>query len=50
MANEREITQKKQRPDPNPDDIKSAVFFRNEKKNRPKITSWNNVKQMILRK
>ena len=30
-ANDREITQKKQRPGPNPDDIKTAVFCRNEK-------------------
>ena len=27
MANDREITQKKQRPGPNPDNIKTAVFL-----------------------
>ena len=30
-SNDREITQKKQRPDPNPNDIKTTVFCRNEK-------------------
>ena len=31
IANDREITREKQRPVPNPDDIKTAVFCRNEK-------------------
>ena len=31
IANDLEITQKKQRPGPNPDDIKTAVFCRNHK-------------------
>ena len=31
IANDREITQKKQGPDPNPDDIKTAFFCRNWK-------------------
>ena len=32
LADDREITQKKQRPGPNPDDIKIAVFFVETKK------------------
>ena len=31
IVNDLKITQKKQRPGPNPDDIKTAVFCRNEK-------------------
>ena len=31
IANDREITLKKQRPGPNPHDIKTAIFYRNEK-------------------
>ena len=31
IANDREITKKKQKPDPNPNDIKTAIFYRNEK-------------------
>ena len=31
MANDREITQKKERPGLNPDDIKTAIFCLNEK-------------------
>ena len=31
IANDSQITQKSQRPVPNPDDIKTAVFCRNEK-------------------
>ena len=31
IVNDLEITQKKQRPGPNPDDIETAVFCRNEK-------------------
>ena len=31
IANDRGITQKKQRPGPNPDDTKTAVFCRSEK-------------------
>ena len=31
IPNDREITQKKQKPSPNAEDIKTAVFYRNEK-------------------
>ena len=37
IANDREITQKKQRPDPNPNDIKTAVFCETKKYNSSKV-------------
>ena len=51
MANNREITQKNQRPGTNPGDIKTAVVLSKRKStNRPKITLYYNVKWMILHK
>ena len=45
MANGREITQKKRKPCPNPDDIKMAFFFVETKKYKSsKINSYYNVK------
>ena len=32
MTNDRKITQKKQRPEPNPDDIRTVVLFVETKK------------------